>query len=97
MNIEERKAEMLKALEGCKVHKPYKRRSPKAYIERNKQDKHFSMRVWRECASKKFYRTQSEAQRIANIIFMDRGLKLRVYSCPRCGMYHLTKNTQTPW
>lgn len=43
------------------------------------------------CTTKKQYRSQEHAQKVAWSSEQKRGVKLRVYQCPRCSWFHLTK------
>ncbi len=45
----------------------------------------------RMCLSKKVYWTETEARTKADRCEAKRGVKLRVYHCPVCNQYHLTK------
>lgn len=47
--------------------------------------------VWSDCGKKARYRDQSEARVIANRLETKRGDKLRVYECPHCHGFHLSK------
>lgn len=45
----------------------------------------------RMCASKRVYRTEKYALGVAKRCEERRGVKLRAYSCPYCGNWHVTK------
>lgn len=42
------------------------------------------------CLRKKSYRTSEKAQKVANKVFAERGVKLYCYWCKECGLFHLT-------
>ncbi len=46
----------------------------------------------RSCLSKNAYPTLWKAKQVAADAYRKRGVKLYVYSCPECGLVHLTKN-----
>lgn len=48
-------------------------------------------RLLAECLGKRAYRTDGYARRVADQCFQQRGTVLRVYPCPNCGAFHLTK------
>jgi rubrerythrin len=49
------------------------------------------MRRFVNCSHKRAYRTKREATEVAeHQMQRNRGLVLRVYTCPICGDYHLT-------
>lgn len=47
--------------------------------------------AYSQCTSKVGYSSLRHAERIAREIEAKRGDKLRIYECPVCGLYHLTK------
>lgn len=47
--------------------------------------------LYRECIKKKRYRSLKLANEIAAQALKSRGVNLRVYGCPYCNGYHLTK------
>jgi len=49
------------------------------------------MKMLSMCLGKRFYRNEEHALKVAAKVFKDRQVKLRVYACPYCGNYHLTK------
>ena len=56
------------------------------------QARDLRLRRWvRECLSKNKYSSRRYANRVRRDIEPKRGVKLRVYHCPHCGGYHLTK------
>ena len=48
------------------------------------------------CSRKKAYPSQVDAERVAARCFRERGARLRVYACPACCRYHLTKQLAAP-
>lgn len=48
-------------------------------------------REWSECRKKGRYRDDTEAKRVRRCCERSRGEPLRVYECPRCGGWHLTR------
>lgn len=53
------------------------------------------MRHYTDCSHKKQYRTEREAERVAeDQMSRNRGLQLRVYYCDNCLNYHLTSKPQ---
>lgn len=44
-----------------------------------------------ECLRKKRYRTEGRAKKVKKWSEAEHGVKLRVYYCPHCFGYHLTK------
>lgn len=46
----------------------------------------------RQCVKKVRYNYESHAKKVAKNVFKTRGVKLRVYMCPKCLGYHLTKS-----
>ena len=49
------------------------------------------------CYGKKVYSSFENALKVTKKIFKDRGVRLRIYACPICGLYHLThKNVDKP-
>ena len=54
-------------------------------------------RFIRMCASKRFYRTEGRALRAKKKCERSRpGTKLRIYACPFCLGWHLTKQSAPP-
>lgn len=49
-----------------------------------------------ECLRKRSYRTARSAVLTAQKAFERRGVELRVYHCPHCGQFHLTKRLAVP-
>jgi len=47
--------------------------------------------MYGQCERKRRYRSEHEASVAASCVRMRRGTNLRVYSCPYCGGWHLTK------
>jgi hypothetical protein len=45
---------------------------------------------------KNCYATKKQARRIAKLCMKSRGKRLRVYLCPECKRWHLTKEAK-PW
>ncbi len=53
------------------------------------------MRYNADCSRKRQYRTETEAERVAeHQMSLNRGLDLRVYYCDTCQSYHLTSKPQ---
>lgn len=44
-----------------------------------------------QCHKKRSYATKTDALTVARKQFMRRGVTLRVYQCPNCKWFHLTK------
>lgn len=42
------------------------------------------------CATKKAYPSEKFAKQVAKDALNKRGVLLRVYGCPACGLWHLT-------
>lgn len=47
-----------------------------------------------ECFRKRAYPTESFARKVARAAKNSRGVKLRIYFCPHCQNFHLTKNLE---
>ncbi len=58
---------------------------------RGKPKKHSAGQVYRERTKKVRYRDEFEAAKEAKRCADIRGVPLRVYPCPECRGYHLTK------
>jgi hypothetical protein len=43
------------------------------------------------CTTKRAYRTEQHARGVAREARRKRGVELRVYQCPACGEWHITK------
>lgn len=43
------------------------------------------------CLSKTSYETYEDALATLNYVYETEGIKLKIYKCPICGNYHLTK------
>jgi hypothetical protein len=46
---------------------------------------------WADCASKRRYESPQEAQKNSKAARRKRDARLRVYRCPHCAGWHLTK------
>lgn len=52
---------------------------------------------WRICAKKQRYASESEAQKTANAAMRNRPEHpLRIYDCPECNGWHITKSFIKP-
>lgn len=47
----------------------------------------------RSCLCKTGYLTMWRARKVAAKVYGERGIKLYAYTCPNCGMVHLTKKS----
>lgn len=48
------------------------------------------------CAGKKCYSTEQLAKDVARDVWYARGVSLRVYACPKCAQFHVTKSNAEP-
>ena len=46
-----------------------------------------------QCHKKRSYPSRTDALSVARIQFNRRGVRLRVYQCPNCKWFHLTKRS----
>lgn len=53
-----------------------------------------SWEMYKMCLKKKTYPTWEAACKVAEKVFLERGVKLRVYFCPLCHKYHLTSRLE---
>lgn len=48
-------------------------------------------KTWADCSSKRRYLSPQEAEKNAKVARRKRNERLRVYRCPHCAGWHLTK------
>lgn len=65
-------------------------RRPKDALERIRHDD--QKLIWAMCLKKAQYTTHGEASRVVRKAKEMRGVKLRVYECPVCLKFHVTKS-----
>lgn len=49
------------------------------------------------CNGKNVYDSEKEAKKARSRVYKQRSVKLRVYQCPDCHKWHLTKTTGIKW
>ena len=93
MEAAERRAIAISILDGCAMRKPHKHyTNAKIALKIHRDGKHVSGKVWSQCKKKTAYSTYRMAIRAANNALTVRGAIVRVYQCPHCNKYHLSKH-----
>ena len=62
---------------------------------RNNTHRHALIEPLKSCQEKRKFSTEKEAQKAADFqMLTDMHLELRVYQCPECRKWHLTRSTR---
>lgn len=101
MDMKDRIKEAMEALRGtgARVVRPgRKSQSPRTRpVSSIKSDKDVKAKkqpgkaVYHQCLKKHRYRSEHDARLAANNAETKRGTRLRVYQCPLCGGWHITR------
>jgi len=104
MDMKERIKEARKKLAGVKItvvrsenrqKHDSRRRKMSSFIKMNDRGDVPLKERYRQCLKKARYRSEHEARLFANRGENKRGVRLRVYECPICGGWHITKRTES--